>query len=1104
MSEDQSETVEDSVERLRRLADCCDRFELACTEGRSPRPDDYRSEVPATEWPAVRVELELLRRTYDAAGERETTAPVNEEPRPSSGDETDSWSGRGRMAALERGRGPGANFGQLPIGTKVGCYEILSRIGAGGMGVVYRARQLTPKIDRQVALKLIRLDLVPTRGGGAVDEALHRFTTETLAAGRLAHEHIVPVFEVGEWQGRPFYTMFLVEGPSLSVLLREGPLSNERAAMVLEPVARAVAQAHAGQIIHRDLKPSNILLDANQRPYVTDFGLAKLLERSEPLTRAGQILGTVSYMSPEQASDPSSVREPGDIYSLGTTLYEMLTGRPPFRAAEPSETMRQVKFDPPAPPRRLNPAISRDLETICLKCLEKEPARRYPSALELADELGRFLRNEPIRARPISPMGRTLRWVRGHPAIAALLVAIVLVASAGFFSTTLQLRQTRLALVALERRSYFDEIDLAAQAIAANKFEVAEQQLARTSPSLRGWEYHYLNHLASSGRAISPEPFPVQAGGLYGVAFHPEGRWFATGGRLARLRIWDPGGSQPPVDLPEIPSGAYVDDIKWVKGPRSNHLAAGTRDGTVHLWDESEGRFSGYRTATHHEGAVTQLSFHPDGTRLASAGEDGRVLIVDVADGEKLLMVCDLETPIRSVAYHPGGEWLAFAGDDHEISLWDASGRGRVRRLGTVGESIGALAFSQDGRHLAAGDNSGTIRIWDLSAENPPVILSASFEGINALAFTPDGSRLASAGADGMVKIWDFAAGREVLKLAGHTDQADALCFRPDGLQLLSVDVDGRLMIWDATRWEQPPPPRPVDLRGHTKLIVALAVSPVGDRLATGGIDDEILVWNVRERSVTARLRGHRGRVNGLSIDSTGRWLASASRDETLRIWDLATARECSRYTSQPGDRLSSVAFSPRERRVAFAGTRGRVFAWDCDPSHGPSPLGEHPDEVYAIAYHPDGQSVAAAGAEGVIRRWNAIQGGLVDEFREHLKAIDGLAFSPDGQLLASVSHDRTLHIRDLATGVSRTLGGHDSRIWRVAFSGDSRRLASASGDGSVRVWDVATGRPMALLGHSSRVYGVAFDPLGRFLASVSGDSLVKLWDSKAWDLAPQ
>ncbi|MCP4784581.1 MAG: protein kinase [Fuerstiella sp.] len=326
----------------------------------------------------------------------------------------------------------------LPEPLRLGDFSILDQIGRGGMGVVYRARHT--KVDREVALKVL-----PPQFSADAD-AIERFEREANAAAQLQHDNIVTVFEVGHDKGRHFFAMQLVEGESLSQRLRGGPLENIRAAEILESICRAVAFAHSKGILHRDLKPANILLDAHSgRPLVADFGLAKLAEQPDELTYSGVMMGTPQYVSPEQARDAAKSTSVSDVYSLGATLYHVLTGRPPFQAANAIDTVRQVLDADPVSPRQLNSTVSRDLDTICLKCLEKIPAARFSSAEELADELQRIVEGRPIVSRPLSSTQQLMRWCRRNPLVASLSAVVIASVMAALLATSIGLYEVSVA-----------------------------------------------------------------------------------------------------------------------------------------------------------------------------------------------------------------------------------------------------------------------------------------------------------------------------------------------------------------------------------------------------------------------------------------------------------------------------------------------------------------------------------------------------------------------------------------------------------------------------------------------------------------------------------
>jgi serine/threonine protein kinase/tetratricopeptide (TPR) repeat protein len=340
---------------------------------------------------------------------------------------------------------PRKNLAPRELPRTFGNYELLEEVGRGGMGVVYRGRQSTA--NRIVAVKVVRRDYLESLARDTQASALERFHQEILAAASLEHENIVPVYEVGDVDGEPFYSMKYVKGRSLADVVRDGPVPNREAAEYIVQVTRAITEAHRQEILHRDLKPQNILIDEpSGRALVVDFGLAKLLTNQEDLTQSGEVMGSPPYMSPEQARDASSVTGKTDTYAIGATLYHLLTGRPPFQAAHALVTLHQVMHQEAVPPRKLNPAIDRDLETICVKCLEKEPARRYESAEALADEIDRYLRNEPILARPVGALGRTSRWCRRNPVTATLIASSVTFLIMALVATTVGYARTTDAL----------------------------------------------------------------------------------------------------------------------------------------------------------------------------------------------------------------------------------------------------------------------------------------------------------------------------------------------------------------------------------------------------------------------------------------------------------------------------------------------------------------------------------------------------------------------------------------------------------------------------------------------------------------------------------
>ncbi|MFI5459079.1 MAG: protein kinase [Isosphaerales bacterium] len=450
-----------------------------------------------------------------------------------------------------------------------GDYELVHEIARGGMGVVYRARQLS--LNRPVALKMI------LAGQLASDTEVRRFYTEAEAAANLDHPGIVPIYEVGQHEGQHFFSMGFVEGQSLSQRLADGPLPAREAAELIRRVSEAIEYAHQHGVIHRDLKPANILLDRNGNPRVTDFGLAKKVQGDSGLTGSGQIMGTPSYMPPEQAGGPrGEVGPPADVYALGATLYALVTGRPPFQAATAMDTVIQVVSDEPVPPRRLNASISRDLETICLKCLEKGQSRRYASASDLAADLGRYLAGEPIMARPVTRVERAVKWARRRPVIAALLGLVALVTALGLGGVLWQWRQAVQARGVAERES----------GRAKSQTELAEERLED----------------AVKARAEEKKQTELAEQRLYDVRMNlVQHYWEDYHGELLRQGLDE--------QLPANQRGIDRRGFEWF------------------YWERKMP--SGHITLKGHTSMVSSVSFSPDGKRLASASYDQTVKVWD-------------------------------------------------------------------------------------------------------------------------------------------------------------------------------------------------------------------------------------------------------------------------------------------------------------------------------------------------------------------------------------------------------------------------------------------------------------------------------------------
>lgn len=842
-------------------------------------------------------------------------------------------------------------------------------------------------------------------------------------------------------------------------------------------VGEALHYAHEQGVTHRDVKPSNLLFDLKGTVWVTDFGLAKAADQQD-LTRSGDILGTIRYLPPEAFAGKSDAR--GDIFSLGLTLYELVALRPAFAETDRGALIKKVTSGEPGRLEESQPGVPQDLATIIHKALEREPADRYQTAQQLADDLRRFTRDEPIRARRASLLEQSRRWSRRNPGLAfagvsiaslVLVIACSAIGAATYYRHQEEVQRT----LHEEAHALVQNLDLAraqaeeqeqitrrhlysAQMSVAHQSWTGHRGIFRTQmildqwrpktdergslsggPDLRGWEWYYIHSLCHREQAM----LTGHSGAVTCVAYSPDG----------------------------------------------SRLASVARDGAVHVWNTATQASELRRTE--HAGLAYSVAWNATGEQLATAADDG-VIVWDVKTGEPLKKLPS-PFPVFAVAFSPDTKLLAGGLKNGPVKIWSTDNWDEVRSIpGHFADLYTeTISFSPDSALLAV-PSTQTLTIHAVESGEKLHVLAGHGSWVQSAVFSPDGQRVASTSRDATIRLWDVKTGALLQTLVGHTHGVATIAWHPTQPWLASAAWDGTCRVWNLETEQEL-----YALRSDVRHFFSIAWHPDGDKLATGSDDNRVRLWSpdlLRDPSILA------SNVTGLLSFGPHPQLSelvTSNSSGEVAVWDIPGGHELRKLSQEPGA-VVAVACSPPGDQVALVGEDGGVLLRDFATGEIKQQLRVPDRALLSVAWNQQGTALVTVNNAGEVTLWNAATGKTMSAPSSIAPAVLVGQFSPDGSQLVTGSAQGTIQVVELSTGKSRTLSGHHGRINALAWNPDGSQLATAADDRTARLWNVHTGESQFVLnGHGEVVVSVAFSPDGQRLLSGDSRGTLKLWDSR-------
>jgi WD40 repeat protein/serine/threonine protein kinase len=967
--------------------------------------------------------------------------------------------------------------------TRIGHFVLIRRLGQGSFGEVWLANDVN--LGRAVALKLPR----------SQGREMTGLMFEAKTAASLRHPNIVSIFEVGSEDEQVFIASEYIEGMTLRDFLTAGKPNVHRTIDLLMAIARALHYAHQQNIVHRDIKPANILLNKEGQPYITDFGIAKRINADATISTEGQVMGTARYMSPEQASGKTRETDRrSDIYALGVMMFEMLTRDVPFRGNVRAVLHQKIYEDAPSP-RTLDRSLPKDLETICLKCLERDPAKRFASAQELAEELTRFSAGEPIRSRPISRTERLWRWCQRRPAIAGLLAGLFLSMSIGLLGVTFFWQRAEHSADLAEQSAaaareslYRSWMNLASVHLSNGDNAGVKEMLARIADDpqmagLRGFEWNYFDAVTAPLKLVATTGDVVRD-----VAVSLDGGLCASVGQSKEIHVWDARTGELVRALTiDAESSASIDF-----SPTSLHLASGSIDGYLRIWNPTQQTTPLQQIL--HGPPVYLVRYSPDGKRVLSAGKQGAIRVWEDATGENVAEVPSGKRSGIKDARFVDANTLLVATQDGHLRVWD------LANLGTpptpkfeldVSNSLESIALSDDGQVLLAGSYQGELTVMPLLG-GPKRTHVSIWGRVDDIEFLVDSHVAVIVTSDGHTHFFDVDAGREFRGLNTHSLTFGSLARSANGKFLAIGSGDGSVTRIELDRLTTPA------IMWHDSAVREMAFLPDGKRLVTACEKHGLRVWDIAtgtSQPLDAESE-HPGRR--LSVQPDGTLVASVGGGQAVMVWDAATNKLAHELAVAPTGALA-VVFSSSGKQLAVATRRGSVRAYETETWKPQFDGPEREGRANALAYSPDDHLLAVAWDDKSIELLDPATGQAKEPAIELKVEPVALKFCPKQGVLAIGTSVGEILLWDLAQRRQReSIKGHTARINALATLPDGRTLISGGRDRQLKLWDLDSGELItSLSGHLRQVFAIAVSPDGNAIGSGGLEGDVRIWAAR-------